>query len=293
VRQATADLSPSDAGIERAEAEPELEGDLDLWPVANQLIGGILEVQGWVMSRPPAAIEVSVLVNGRAWPAWVRFLSGVDMPPPSSSSPLIPRFHVTLDTRSIPDGRHVLAFVARCGGRTLILGQRSVAIRNRELLGVADGLAGELVERLVRERETLRVELQERLDTLARERDAQRLELEGRCDALARERDAQRLELEGRCDALTRERDAQRLELEQRLDALTQERDAERLELEERLDALAHALNLEIERIVRERDEATAHLRRMLDTWPVRLYGRAVRLPGAATLMRRIVGVRR
>jgi tetratricopeptide (TPR) repeat protein len=290
-----ADLSgarPCTPQVERVEADSEFDGNLDQWPAADELIGGLVDVQGWVVSRRPETVEVRVLVDGCAWPAWITPLFGPDVVQAFAASPPsnpMPRFHLLLDTRTIPDGRHVLTFVALCGGRMLNLGERPVVIRNRELMGVADGPAGEWVEHLVRERDAMRLDLEGRLDALARERDAQRLELEGRLDALARERDAQRLELEGRLDALAQKRDAERLELEERLDALARQIEAVGRER----DALAHALNLEIERLVRERDEATAQLRRMLDTWPVRLYARAVRLPGAATLMRRIVGVRR
>jgi hypothetical protein len=255
------------SGTERLEADPELDGRLEQWPAEDQLIGGLVDVQGWVVSRLPGTVAVQVLVDGCTWPAWITPLLGPDVERAFSSSPPanpMPRFYLMLDTRSIPDGRHVLTFVARCSGRALILGQRPVVIRNRELLGVADGPAGELVEHLVRERDTMRRELEGRLDALARERDAQRLELEERLNAFAQERDAERLELEGRLDAVIREG-----------------------------EALTSALEVQIERLVRERDQATAHLRRMLHAWPVRLYGRAVRLPGAGRLMRRIAGFRR
>ena len=69
--------------------------------------------------------------------------------PPNSR----PRFRLMIDTRRIPDGRHVLTIVALCAGRTLTLGQRPVVIRNREILGVADGPAAEVVDHLVRERD--------------------------------------------------------------------------------------------------------------------------------------------
>jgi hypothetical protein len=216
---------------EEADAALELDGDLDHWPAADQLVGGLVAVEGWLGSRAPATVDVRVLVDGCTWPAWVRRLSGLNMAPPSSwlaPQNSMPRFRLMIDTRSIPDGRHVLTFVALAGaGRILILGQRPVVIRNRELLGAADGPAHEVAEHLVRER------------------NAQRLEFEGRLDAVARERDAQRLEFEGR-----------------------------------------------LEMVVRERDGATARLERMLHTWPVRLYGRAMRLPGVGGLMRWIVGRR-
>lgn len=251
---------------EQAPADPELCGHLDCWPAPSQLIGGLIDIHGWVVSRLPGAVDIRVLVDGCAWPAWVTPLSGPDVVHAFASSPPCnprPRFALTLDTRTIPDGRHVLTFVATCDGRAIILGERAVIIRNRELLGVADGPAGELIDELVRGR------------------DAQRQELEARLEALAREREAQRAAFERQLDALRRAGRAERFELDSRLEAVANARAAERSELEGRLAA-----------VIRERDEAAAYLHRINHTWPVRLYARAVRLRGASSLIRLIAGVR-
>jgi hypothetical protein len=221
------------------------------------------------------------------------------MRPAGSSPNPMSGYYLMLDTRNIPDGRHVITVVARCAGRTLILGERPFVIRNRELLGSADGPAGELVEQLVRERDTVRLELEGSLEALAQQRDSERLELEGRLDALARDRNNDRLELEGRLDALARDLSSERLELQGRLEALAHERDAERRELEGRLEAVVRhyeakslAAEARLEKLTTERDDATAQLHRVRDSWPVRLYGRVVRLPGAEGLLRRVVGLR-
>jgi hypothetical protein len=255
--------APSHASApEQAPADPELCGYLDYWPAPSQLIGGFIDIHGWVVSRLPGAVDVRVLVDGCAWPAWMTPMSGPDVVDAFASSPPCnprPRFALTLDTRTIPDGRHVLTFVATCDGRAVILGERAVIIRNRELLGVTDGPAGEVIDELVRGR------------------DAQRQELEARVEALARGREAQRSEFEVRLEGLARVR----VDLESRLEAVATARAAERSELEGRLAA-----------VIRERDEAAACLHRINDTWPVRLYARAVRLRGASSLIRLIAGVR-
>jgi tetratricopeptide (TPR) repeat protein len=287
------------SGIERAAADPALDGGVDHWPAANQLIGGLVDVQGWLVCHLPPPVEVHLLVDGCTWPAWGALLTGPDMRPAGSSPNPMSGYYLMLDTRNIPDGRHVITVVARCAGRTLILGERPFVIRNRELLGSADGPAGELVEQLVRERDTVRLELEGSLEALAQQRDSERLELEGRLDALARDRNNDRLELEGRLDALARDLSSERLELQGRLEALAHERDAERRELEGRLEAVVRhyeakslAAEARLEKLTTERDDATAQLHRVRDSWPVRLYGRVVRLPGAEGLLRRVVGLR-
>jgi hypothetical protein len=361
-------------GVETEDGPRELDGGLDACPAPDQHVGGFIDVLGWVVSDLPDPVDVRVLVDGSGWPAWRARLSGPDTPPLASALPPpnpFPGFYLMLDTRTVPDGPHILTFVATCGRRTLILGERQVVVRNRELLGVADGPAGELIERLGRERDGVRRHLQGRLDTLARERDAERQAWEERLGATSREREAERRELEdrltaitgdaiarrqeledrlaaitgeaiarrqelegrlaaitgeasarrqeledrlaaitgeaiarrqeleGRLDALARERDVARLDLQRRLAAAARLRDAERLALLGRLDELArdHEARArdqerQIERLARERHEATARLGRMLRAWPVRLYARFVRLPGAAGVIRWIAGVR-
>jgi tetratricopeptide (TPR) repeat protein len=163
------------SGIQGAAADPELEGAIDHWPAADQLIGGLVAIEGWVVSHPPVATDVRVLVDGCEWPAWTRRQTGLNTAPPAvwvAPPDARPRFRLMIDTRNIPDGRHVLTITALGGeGRALTLGRRPVVIRNREILSVADGPAAEVVEHLVREREDQRLEMERRLEIALRERD--------------------------------------------------------------------------------------------------------------------------
>jgi hypothetical protein len=145
-----------------------IDGDIYHWPAANQLVGGLVAVEGWVCSLP-ATNEVALLVDGCTWPAWIRRMSGSGGEPPSAwpAGANARPFRLMFDTRMLADGRHVLTFEARCQERTLILGRRPVVVRNQDLLGAADGPASEVVDHLVREQRAL----QERLEVVARERD--------------------------------------------------------------------------------------------------------------------------
>jgi len=172
------------SGIEEAEGAPELDGAIDHWPAADQLIGGLVAIEGWLVSHPPVATDVRVLVDGCEWPAWTRRQTGLNTAPPAAwvAPPNArPRFRLMIDTRSIPDGRHVLTITGHGGeGRTLTLGRRPVVIRNREILSVADGPAAEVVEHLVRERDAQRLELERRLEAALRERDEARARVDSR-----------------------------------------------------------------------------------------------------------------
>jgi tetratricopeptide (TPR) repeat protein len=156
-----------------AEANPRLEGAIDHWPAADQLIGGLVAIEGWLVSHPPVATEVRVLVDGCEWPAWTRRQTGLNTAPPAywlAPPNARPRFRLMVDTRRIPDGRHVFTINGHSDdGRSITLGQRRVVIRNREILSVADGPAAEAVEHMVRDWDAQRRELQRRLDAAVRE----------------------------------------------------------------------------------------------------------------------------
>src|SRR5262245_43834015 len=112
-------------------AAPYFHGHLES-PTAGARVGGLLEVVGWMVGRPPVETELELSVDGRPVKGLLRRTTRPDVaaafPSFTQDNPK-PGFSVTgINLSNYSPGRHRLTVAARCGRQTMTLAEIEVEV---------------------------------------------------------------------------------------------------------------------------------------------------------------------